>query len=169
MASDQQKRWSLAFRVPAGWDASRSGMSCTGSEAWEPSYQPDQHFRGSAARPMVMRSATQRSETTSLFDTVQRHGGSEPPLRRNLPIPWASCTSPRGSNAKGALRHSCTAAIAILACAVLEASGRRPPAEFSEVGRLVATATGSDQFLRAGHCHQPPERMWAAAGYPASA
>jgi hypothetical protein len=48
-------------------------------------------------------------------------------------------------------------------------------------GRMLAGATGanvvrarsvnagSDQFLRAGHCHQPPERMWAAAGCPASA
>ena len=75
MASDQQKRWSLAFLVPAGVDHPDQGMRCTGSEAQEPSYQPDQHFPSSTAVLMMAHSAAQRSETTSLFDTVQRNDG----------------------------------------------------------------------------------------------
>ena len=40
-----------------------------------------------------------------------------------------------------------TAEIAILAGEVLEVGGHRPPVYFSEVGHLIATATGSDHLV----------------------
>jgi hypothetical protein len=89
-------------------DASRSGMRCTGSEAYEPSYLPDQHFRGLAARSMVARSAAQRSETTSLLRyraAPRRLLGSHEAASSRSPGPLHE--PPRGSSAaapRGALR-----------------------------------------------------------------
>jgi len=51
MVSDQQERWPLAFLVPAGLDHPIRDEVRTGSQAEEPSHQPDQHVRRSAACP----------------------------------------------------------------------------------------------------------------------
>jgi hypothetical protein len=75
MASDQQRRWSLAVRVPAGSDASRSEMRWIGSETSASSYQRDQHVCSSADRPMVARWGRTAVGDHIPVDTVQRYDG----------------------------------------------------------------------------------------------